>query len=335
MLQVDGSTGGGQVLRSALTLSLVTGQAVRVRGIRANRPRPGLRNQHLAAVRLAARIGGAEVLGAATGSQDLTFEPSTIRAGDHEADVGTAGSATLILQTVLLPLLRADAPSTVTVTGGTHNRSAPPFDFLHRAWVPRLRELGADLSVRLDRHGFEPEGGGRVTASVEPSPLTGPLELTDPGELLDRRAHVLLADLPRHIAERELDAIRQELGWPRDACTVGEVPADGAGNALLLEVVHEHVTEVVTGFGRLGVPAEEVAGEAVAALQRYLDPGVAVGPHLADQLLLPMALADGGELTTVPATSHLITNAEVIQRFLGVTVAIEETGPRSARVTVR
>lgn len=334
MLRVNGSTGGGQILRSSLSLSIVTGTPFEISRIRSRRPRPGLRRQHLAAVRLAAAVGDADVEGAELGSSRLRFRPRGPRGGDHHEDVGTAGSACLTLQTVLLPLLHADEPATVTVVGGTHNRNAPPFDFLHRVWAPRMRALGADLSLRLDRYGFEPAGGGRVTATTSPSLPERPLKLTEPGPVLDRRAHVLLASLPRHIAERELGAVRDELGWPREACSSAEVDADGAGNALLLEVVREHVTELVTGFGRQGVPAEEVAGSAIGELRRYLDPGVAVGPHLADQLLLPLALGAGGTFTTVPATDHLRTNADLIRRFVDVTIEIEETGPRSCQVTV-
>lgn len=334
MRQIDGSRGGGQLLRTALAASLATGDAFEITRIRANRPRPGLRHQHLAAVRLAQDVGDADTEGAELDSDRLVFRPTGSRGGEHRADVGTAGSACLAVQTVLVPLLGADGPATVTVTGGTHNRGAPPFDFLHRAWAPLLRHLGAELSLRLDRHGFEPEGGGRVTATTAPSELHTRLELTEPGELLDRRAHVLLASLPRHVADRELDAVREELGWPREACTVGEVDADGAGNALILEVVHEHVTELVTGFGRRGVPAEQVGGEAIAELRRYLDPEVAVGPHLADQLLLPLALGEGGTFTTVPATGHLMSNADLLRRFLDVRIDVQPLGPRSCRVTV-
>lgn len=334
MLQVDGSTGGGQILRTSLSASLATGTPFEITDIRAKRPRPGLRHQHLAAVRLAAAVGDADTDGAELGSRRLRFHPRTLAGGDHREDVGTAGSACLILQTVLVPLLYADEPATVTVTGGTHNRSAPPFDFLDRVWTPRMRDLGAEVSLRLERHGFEPAGGGRVTATTSPSYLDEPLELTEPGAVLDRRAHALLASLPRDVADRELAAVREELGWPRGACTTGEVDADGAGNALILEVVREQVTELVTGFGRRGVPAEQVAGEAIAELRRYLDPEVAVGPHLADQLLLPLALGAGGTFTTVPATDHLTTNAVAVRRFLDVPIGIEEAGARSCLVTV-
>lgn len=255
MLRVDGSTGGGQVLRTSLSASLATGAPFEITDIRSNRPRPGLRHQHLAAVRLAAAVGDAESRAAELPSDRLAFRPGAPRGGEHHEDIGTAGSACLALQTVLVPLVLADEPATVTVSGGTHNRNAPPFDFLHRVWAPRMRDLGAELTLRLDRHGFEPAGGGRVTAVTAPSSLDRELELTDPGDVLDRRAHVLLASLPRHIAERELAAVRETLGWPREACTAGEVDADGAGNALLLEVVRPDVTELVTGFGRQGVPA--------------------------------------------------------------------------------
>lgn len=321
------------MLRTALAASVATGTPFEITDVRARRSRPGLLHQHLAAVRLAAAIGDADVRGAELGSDRLRFAPRTVVAGDHSADVGTAGSACLVAQTGLLALLHADEPASVTVSGGTHNRHAPPFEFLDRAFLPAVSATGPSLSATLHRHGFEPEGGGRVTLTVTPGAARA-LDLTDPGAIVGRHAEALLAGLPDHIGERELDTVRGRLGWPRGTCALLRVDAAGQGNVLLLSVEREHVTEVVVGFGRLGVPAEQVAEEAVREVRDLLDTDVAVGPHLADQLLLPLALGAGGTFTTPRPTTHFETCAALVRRFLGVAIEVEETGPRAVVVRV-
>jgi len=337
-LAIDGSRGegGGQVLRSSLALSLITGREVRLSRIRAGRRKPGLRRQHLTAVLAAAEVGrGGSVEGAAVGSQELTFRPGSVRAGDYRFDVGTAGSVNLVLQTVLPPLLAADGPSTVTLLGGTHNPMAPPFDYLDRVFLPLLRRMGARVTARLERHGFYPAGGGRFTVSVGP-PAGGlrPLELCERGRVVERRARAVVAGgLPRHIAERELKRTRDKLGWPESSCEVVEVESDGPGNVLTLEVESEGVTELFTGFGQKGVRAERVADLAIREARRYLAPKVPVGEHLADQLLLPLALAGGGVFRTLAPSSHALTNLDVMRSFLeDLEPRIEELGRDDHRV---
>ncbi|HEX5138172.1 MAG TPA: RNA 3'-terminal phosphate cyclase [Planctomycetota bacterium] len=317
-LRIDGAEGegGGQIVRTALGLSLVTGREVRLRNIRARRARPGLLRQHLTAVEAAARIGDARVEGARLGSTELAFAPGRVRAGDSAFDVGTAGSVTLVLQTVLPALLVADAPSRVTLFGGTHNPLAPPFDFLARVFVPAIARMGARVRLDLVRHGFFPAGGGEVRAEVVPSPLA-PLLLLQRGEILRRRAEAVVANLPLSIAERELRAI----GW--DESVARPVESAGPGNVVMLHVESEHASELVTGFGARGVPAERVAQGALAGMERYLAADVPVGEHLADQLLVPMALAGGGAFRTMPLSSHARTNAALIERFLPVRFAFE------------
>lgn len=336
MIRVDGSEGegGGQILRTALSLSLVTGRPFRIEKIRAHRKVPGLRRQHLAAVAAAARIGGARVEGADLGSTELTFVPATIVGGDFRIPVGSAGSAMLVLQTLVPALLRAPEPSRLTLEGGTHNPMAPPFDFVERCFLPVLARMGAEVHVTLVRAGFYPAGGGVAVASVRPSSLR-PLTLDERGKVRRTRARALVAHLPRHVAEREIEAVRARLGRTVDAVEIVEVgDSAGPGNLLCLEIESEQVTEMVCAFGERGKPAERVAQEAVAAARRYLDAGVPVGEHLADQLLLPLALAGGGSFTTLPLTPHATTNAAVIGRFLGVRVEVQETGPAARRVTL-
>lgn len=334
-VHIDGSSGegGGQILRSSIALSAVTARPVRVENIRAGRPRPGLMRQHLAAVKAAAAICGAKVEGAALGSRAVSFTPGDIRPGEYRFAVGTAGSSGLVLQTVLPPLLAARGTSHVVIEGGTHNPSAPPFDFLERSFVPLLRRMGARIELKLERHGFYPAGGGRIEVQVEGGTLQ-PLELLDRGELRRRSALALVSNLPRTIGTRELKVVCRKLGWEESSGRVEEVASPGPGNALMLEFETEKIVEVVTVFGRVGASAERVAEEAVAEAREWLASGVPVGRHLADQLLLPMALAKGGSFRTLPPSRHARTNAEVIARFLDVSCRFDLGPDRTALVTV-
>jgi len=322
MLQIDGAQGegGGQVLRSALALSLVTGQAFEIRRIRAGRQRPGLMRQHLAAVHAAAAVGSARVAGGTIGSRQLTFVPEAVKPGGYRFAVGSAGSATLVLQTVLPALVLAGGPSRLVLDGGTHNPFAPPFDFLEKAFLPLLCRMGPQVTVALDRPGFFPAGGGRFTARITPADLLRPLHLTVPGELLRLRGVVILADLPRRIAEREAAALADVLPLAAEDLTIREFPGCGPGNAVLVEAQFEQVSEVFSAFGARGRPAESVARAAAEEVLGYLASGVPVGRRLADQLLLPMALASGGSFHTLEPSRHTRTNIAVIGHFLGVAI---------------
>ena len=318
MIELDGAQGegGGQVLRSALTLAMITGTPFRIERIRAGRKKPGLLRQHLTAIEAAAAISRAYVDGAAPGSQTLTFAPQTISGGDYRFAIGTAGSCTLVLQTVLPALWFADAPSTLTVSGGTQNPAAPPADFLIRAWLPLMRRMGAVAEIEVLRHGFYPAGGGEVRASVAPSRLA-PIELDVRGEFHTMRAEAIVAAVPGNVARRELEVVARAFNGVDTQ--IRELPQrEGPGNALLIEVAHEQVTEMFTGFGARGVSAETVANRVVQSMRGYLASGAAVGEHLADQLALPLALAGRGRFTTCTQSSHLATNLAVIERFLPV-----------------
>lgn len=326
MVEIDGSIGegGGQILRSALALSLVTGRPCRLRRIRAGRSKPGLRPQHLASVEAAAAVGAAAVQGDRPGSMELSFAPGTVRAGSYRFSVGTAGSTTLVLQTVLPALLTAGR-SDLTLEGGTHNPFAPPFDFLDRVFLPLLRRMGADVRATLERPGFHPAGGGVVRVEIAPGSGLRRLDLVERGAMVARSALARVSRLPRHIAERELAVVGERLGWEAGSLHVDEVrDAFGPGNVLTLELVSERITELFTAFGRRGTPAERVAGEAVDMVEAYLASDVPVGPWLADQLLLPTALAGGGRFRTVRPTPHTRTNAEIVSRFLDVAIEMRE-----------
>ncbi|HVW01430.1 MAG TPA: RNA 3'-terminal phosphate cyclase, partial [Planctomycetaceae bacterium] len=224
MLQLDGShgEGGGQILRSSLALSIITGKPFHIRKIRAGREKPGLRPAHLAAVNAAAEICGGRTAGVAVGSRDLTFEPGELKPGDYEIDIGTAGSTTLVLQTILPPLLTAAGPSRIVLTGGTHNPFAPPFDFLERSFIPILTRMGPQIALHLERVGFAPKGRGRLVADITPAAQLTPIALTECGELVERRVRAVVAGLPRNIAEREVQTACDVLGWPVDAGIVEE-----------------------------------------------------------------------------------------------------------------
>ncbi len=337
MITIDGSLGegGGQILRTSLALSLVTGEPVRLRRIRAGRRKPGLRRQHLTCVQAAAEISGAAVAGDSLGAMELTFRPGPVRPGRYTFAVGTAGSATLVFQTVLPALLvatgveRAAAPSALILEGGTHNPMAPPFDFLARSFLPVVCRMGAQVEASLTRPGFFPAGGGRFEVRVVP-PSSGrisALELLDRGPLRSRTARALVSGLPRSIGERELEQISRRLGWPVAELSVEQVPEPrGPGNALLCELEHEHVTAVFSSFGQKGVRAERVADEAIGQIQRYEQSSAPVCRHLADQLLIPLALARGGTFRTLALTRHTRTNLDVVQRFMDVTFTLHERG---------
>ncbi len=337
MIVIDGSQGegGGQILRSSLALSLVTGQPFRIEKIRAGRKKPGLMRQHLTAVEAAAAVGDAQLEGAGIGSQMLVFRPGGIKAGKYHFAIGTAGSCTLVLQTILPALLTADGPSEVILEGGTHNPYAPPFDFLARAFLPLIGRMGPKVSVHLERPGFYPAGGGKFTVSIKPSAGLQRLDLSERGETFKRKATAMLAHLPHHIGERELKVVREMLGWSEVCCSIEDAAlSPGPGNILCLEIESEHCTEVFTGFGELGVSAEKVAKDTVRQAEEYLLANVPVGPHLADQLLLPLALAGGGSFRTLAPTAHLTTNADVIRLFLPIEVHMRQQAPNDWEIRV-
>ncbi len=276
--------------------------------------------QHLTAVLAAVEVCGARVEGAELGSQVLVFEPGPIRGGEYRFAIGTAGSCTLVLQTLIPALLRAPTISRVTISGGTHNPLAPPVDFLQRAWLPLLRRMGASVELNLIRHGFVPAGGGELEALIRPGELT-PLHLMQRGKLLEARVITLSAGLPAQVSAREFKRVRQRLGFVASQWFPMEVdPAQGPGNVLMLEYAHEHVTDLFSAFGLARVRAETVADQAIEQALRWQGSDSAVGEHLADQLLLPMALAGGGSFTTPQMSDHLRSNIAVIQRCLPVVI---------------
>lgn len=331
MISLDGSfgEGGGQILRSALTLSMVTGTPFTIRHIRANRPKPGLMRQHLVAVQAAAMISDASVTGAHLGSQELSFHPRTLRGGEHRFTIDGAGSSTLVLQTILPALWCADAPSVVRVSGGTHNPMAPPAHFLERAYARILRSMGVSVELEVLRHGFFPAGGGQVELKVQPCSALKQIDLSERGALVRTYAESVVAAVPTHVAARELQVVTEKLGWPPEHCQIRQLPSEeGPGNIVMLTIEHAAVTEVFCSLGEKRLPAEAVAQRACRELRKYLASGAALGEHLADQVMLPMALAGGGCFTTATVSEHARTNAKVIERFLPVRFTFAQDGLR-------
>lgn len=336
MINIDGSQGegGGQILRTSLALAAITGTPVTIRNIRAKRPKPGLQRQHLVAVQAAARVCNGHLDGAELHSREITFTPQAPCAGTYAFDIGSAGSTTLVLQTILPILLHADGPSTATIRGGTHNGMAPPVEFLRESFLPVLHRLGISATVEVERFGFYPAGGGAIAASIQPWELRAPLTLITRGKAIGRHAEALIANLPAHVASRESLAIKHGLHWSHQEVDEREVEADGPGNALIARLRFAEVTTVCTAFGELRKAAEQVAKDCIADVKRYLDSDAPVCEHLADQLLLPLALGAGGTFRTMEISEHTRTNAAVIAQFLGEVVTFAEDGG-SWSVTVR
>ncbi len=327
MLNIDGSQGegGGQILRTALALSMCLGKPFRIHSIRANRRRPGLQYQHLAAVKAAAIISQANVEGATKDSQVLVFEPGAISTGNFQIDIGSAGSTSLVLQTILPAMLLASSHSTVMLKGGTHNPMAPTFEFLNYAFLPLVNQMGANVDASLHRRGFTPQGGGLLHVSIKPTTQLQSFDLRQRGNIIQRRAEVILANLPSHIAQRELDVIRQRLSLTNECLySIIDNNTQDVGNVVSIIIESENVTECFTAFGKKGLPAERVAEQVVTMAQTYLNVDVPIGVHLADQLLLLMALAGDSRFITLQPSLHTRTNLAVIETFMGSVMTIQQ-----------
>ncbi len=339
-ITLDGSKGegGGQILRTALSLAMITGRPFQIRNIRANRDKPGLRPQHLAAVEAAALLCGAEVSGGSVGSRELIFRPGPIQTRDLEFAIGTAGATTLVLQTLHLPIaLNADRPVRIAITGGTFNLKAPSYPFLESCWRSHLAAIGLPIALSMPTAGFYPRGGGRIEAWIEPAtprPLTrierGPLtRVWGVAGISNLRHH----DIANRLRTRAVDLLA-ERGIEADI-GLTDWPSPGQGAALALTAEHAYGLATFVGLGERGKAAEAVAAEAVAELLAFEDSSGAVDLHTADQILLPLALASGrSEYTVSEVTEHLRTNAATIQAFLDRAIAIDEFEGGSGRVVV-
>jgi RNA 3'-terminal phosphate cyclase (ATP) len=334
LIRIDGSVGGGQILRTSLALSALTGRAFAIDHIRKKRDKPGLMRQHLTAVRAAAQICDAEVVGGELGSTRVEFRPGKVRAGSYRFSIGSAGSAGLVLQTVLPPLMVADGPSDLAFEGGTHNPMSPPYPFLDRVFFPLLERMGVGVERSLLRAGFYPAGGGEFHVRLRPARVLSPLELLARGALRKLYAEAHVANIPHHVGLRELAVVKDKLGVSDDQLHLRTPESRGPGNALLLIAEHEHAVEQVSGFGEQGVRAERVAERACEEMEAYLQADVPVGEHLADQLLIPLAMAGAGRFRTLGLSDHSRTNLEVVQQFLPVRLGVSREADGSCLVFV-
>ena len=321
IVELDGSQGegGGQILRTSLTLSLLTGRPFRLRKIRAGRSKPGLQPQHLKSVLAAAEVGHAHVQGAILGSSSLEFEPGSVTAGNYHFRIGTAGATGLVLHTIYLPLALAKEPSVVTIEGGTHVSHSPCFHFLDRTWRSYVGLLGLSVSLRMDRPGFYPRGGGSIQTDLRPSPLPRAFNPCVGRRPTHARIVSAVAGLPADIARRQARRAAYRLaerGLEVEARE--EFWSGGPGTMLGIELATEPVSTFFFALGERGKPADAVANDAVAQATAFLDadpPGI--DEHSADQLLLPLALSpEASCFRTARVSSHLLTNAAVIQQFL-------------------
>jgi RNA 3'-terminal phosphate cyclase (ATP) len=340
LVELDGSEGegGGQILRSALALSILTRRPFKLVNIRARRSQPGLRPQHLMCVRAAGQISGANYKGAAVGSAVLYFEPGDVTAGDYTFTIGTAGATSLVLHTVYLPLaLRGNAPSEVTITGGTHNEHAPCYHFLETTWAAYLKKLGLEIDLEMTRPGFYPRGGGEIRATIHLASTIRGLTLTACPELTTAGGFSAVAGLPEKIARTQAKRLASRL---KGEGVESHVPLEEWGSAspgTVAAVVFRQapVPPLFFGLGERGKPAEAVADEAADQAIAFRDSGCPVDPHSADQLILPLVFApDASEFRTSEVTRHLTTNIETVRKFVDRDIGVDETGTVTIRARV-
>ncbi len=325
---IDGSTGegGGQILRTALTLSCITGKALHIENIRAARASPGLARQHLSCVEAACQICSGKCDGAEVKSKVLDFQPGSVQSGDFSFDIGSAGSATLVIQTILPALFLAEEPSTVTVTGGTHNPLAPPFDFLSEYFLPAIATAGFYGKCKLLKHGFFPAGGGKIRLDVQPRQKGTQqiIDLCEPSKKFQVQGRIYTAKLPSHIAARQRKLLLQSGQNIKNIEHIEVTDSNGPGNCVMIRLCDIDRTTVFTAYGMRGKRSEEVIREVVGMAEDFLTCDAAIDRFLADQLLIYMAISKAGSYTTNELSSHLLTNMEVIKRFLPVDFITEQ-----------
>lgn len=321
-IKIDGSIGegGGQILRTSLSLSIITGKPFEIVNIRADRRNPGLRPQHLTSVHSAAKISSAYLEGAELGSIRLKFIPKEIVSGDYDFDVGTAGATSLVLQTIFFPLaIRGKSVSILSIRGGTHVSWSPPYEFLKEGWLPFMKRMGFKAEMELKRAGFYPKGEGEIIFSIEPIGVVLPLELKERGDLIKVFGTSAVGGLPKEVAERGKNRVVQMLRENKvpNQVEVMELPSYGRGAVVFLKAVFERSIVCYSALGEIGKRMEEVAEEACQKLIIFLKSDATVDENMADQLILPLALARGkSSFRTPKITGHIRTNAEVVKRFL-------------------
>lgn len=339
MIELDGSEGegGGQILRSALTLSILTRRPFKLINIRANRSKPGLQPQHLMCARAAGTICNGTYKGASVGSSSLYFEPGTVKSGKYTFGIGTAGATSLVLHTVFLPLaLRGDQPSEVAITGGTHNQHAPCFHFLQTTWAAYLSRMGISIDLDMKRPGFYPRGGGEIRAVIHPCSRVGGISLANCPELTTAGGFSAFAGLPESVGRRQARRMSVKL---KSAGIESHLPIEewhAANPCTVAAVIFRQapVPPLFFGLGERGKPVEAVADEAVEEAIAFRDARCPIDPHSADQLLLPLVFSSAeSEYRTSQVTRHLTTNIMTVRKF--VERGIELEGEEGATGIVR
>jgi RNA 3'-terminal phosphate cyclase (ATP) len=342
MLELDGSygEGGGQILRTALSLSVCLGTPFRIKNIRKNRKKPGLMPQHLTGVRAMAAICGAHIEGASMGSIELLFQPEKSKPGTYRFDIGTAGSTTLLLQTLLPPLIFAGAPSDLVLTGGTHVPMSPPFDYIHDVFIPALKRLGVTIKASIERYGFYPKGGGKILVQVSPEHAldrSWDIDFIDQPKVGLIRGVSGVGNLPLSIAERQKTAAERALGVAGLATSIEviSVASPGPGAFIFLKPEGDTCLAGFSSIGERGKRAEKVGGETASALLEYGAARACLDPHLGDQIALYLALSpSAAAFTTSRITHHLLTNLRVIQQFLAISYTVDGEPGQPGRVTI-
>lgn len=327
MIEIDGSLGegGGQILRSALTLSAITGKGFHIHNIRANRKKPGLRPQHYKSVQAARKICNAVVDGSFISSTEISFVPQKFRSKKLKIDIGTAGSTSLLLQTVFIPLSLADSSSKIVFTGGTHTLWAPCFDFLNDYWLSKMRELGFSADIRLIEAGYYPAGGGKISGTINPVKLIHPLNLLERGRLVRIIGKSTYSNLNREIANRQkTQAYHRLTNYASDiSIKVEHIPSKHKGTMLFISAEYENCISCHYALGELHKSAEKVADEAVDGFDAFFNSNGSIDRYLADQLIIPLSISNGASaFTTSHVTGHLRTNAEITQKFVDCDIAI-------------
>ena len=329
MIEIDGAygEGGGQVLRTTLTLAMLNNTPVKIKNIRAKRPKPGLMRQHLACVKASQEISSASVQGAYLGSTELVFIPNEITAGNYEFDIGSAGSTTLVFQTILLPLLSAKSASKVRFKGGTHNPMAPSLTCIKYGFIPLIRKMGGDVELEVAQWGYAPIGGGDWSCKVQPSSLSA-LFLTKQGPMIDSRVRCYLSNIKPSVAERELAAYKKSCKTSIEVLDQKFSKAVSTGNLLSHKLMFEEFQTCMSMLGRQGLSAEAVAKKLAGQVNEYIDSGCALNSYLADQMMLPLIVAGAGEYTTPEITQHAATNIWTIKKMTGKEIKTSEVDGR-------
>jgi len=344
MLEIDGSfgEGGGQILRSALSLSCYLLKPFRIFNIRVRRKNPGLKPQHLTCVRVAQLISGAEVKGDSVGSLELSFIPYKVLGGHYKIDIGTAGSTSLVFQTVLLPLCFADNKSEITISGGTHVPWSPPFHYLKQVFLPLLERVGVNVNLDIERWGFYPRGGGIIKAFIKPAGSIRPINIEQKGVLKILKGISAVCNLPLNIAERQKTSALEILknygllstSLQQSDIEVLSAPCIGQGTFFFLSGEFENSLAGFSSLGERSKRAEDVGREAAEEFVRFYSGTGALDRRLADQIVPYLALSNKTSLLTTEITQHLLTNIWVIQKFLDVKIEVEGEEGETGRMII-